>query len=176
MSPSPRTPATLPTEDRLGPIPEENLPGHHPEVEQDKPSGPPPGPRLYAVPSTVRRFPFRFEGLMVPFALAFGVPPRATGVTVDDEDVSIAFGLWHMRFPLDEVVDVEETGDYWLPKVAGPPHVSLADRGITFATNRHAGLCIRLRTAQAGPYPLLRHPGVTVTVHDLDGLADALTG
>ncbi|HEX2148654.1 MAG TPA: hypothetical protein VHI31_00560 [Actinomycetota bacterium] len=25
----------------LGPVPEENQPGHHPEVEQDKPTGPP---------------------------------------------------------------------------------------------------------------------------------------
>ncbi len=25
-----------------GPVPEDNQPGHHPEVEQDKPTGPPP--------------------------------------------------------------------------------------------------------------------------------------
>ena len=25
----------------IGPVPEENQPGHHPEVEQDKPEGPP---------------------------------------------------------------------------------------------------------------------------------------
>lgn len=29
----------------MGPIPEDNQPGHHPEVEQDKPTGPPPVPR-----------------------------------------------------------------------------------------------------------------------------------
>src|SRR3954470_23002852 len=27
-----------------GPVPEDNLPGHHPEHEQDKPEGPPPEP------------------------------------------------------------------------------------------------------------------------------------
>ena len=26
-----------------GPVPEDNQPGHHPEHEQDKPEGPPPG-------------------------------------------------------------------------------------------------------------------------------------
>lgn len=26
-----------------GPVPEDNLPGHHPEHEQDKPQGPPAG-------------------------------------------------------------------------------------------------------------------------------------
>ncbi len=26
-----------------GPVPEDNRPGHHPEVDQDKPQGPPPG-------------------------------------------------------------------------------------------------------------------------------------
>ena len=73
-------------------------------------------------------------------------------------------------FPLAEVTGVEATGDFWLPKVAGPPHLSLADRGITFATNRQRGTCIQLRHPQPGPYPVLKHPAVTVTVEDPEAL------
>ena len=78
--------------------------------------------------------------------------------------------------PRADVDDVTETGGYWLPKVAGPPHLSLADRGVTFATNRQQGLCITLTRPHKGidPIGLFKHPGVTVTVDDLDGLAHAL--
>ena len=171
---SPATrPTTDPMADGLGPVPEDNQPGHHPEVEQDKPTGPPPR-RPTAAPA-IEHFAFRFEPVMLPFALAAGVVPQATGVRVDDGLVAIRFGVWRVTFPLDEVAGVEETGGYWLPKVVGPPRVSFADGGITFATNRQDGLCIQLRSPQAGPYPLLRHPSVTLTVDTPDALAEALT-
>jgi hypothetical protein len=164
-----------------GPIPEDNLPGHHPAVEQDKPKGPPPSPkrrsRLKEAPkATVEHFEFRFETVMQALALPFGVWPSNTWVEVDADEVHIAFGPWRMRFPRADVDDVTETGDYWLPKVAGPPHLSFADRGVTFATNRQRGLCIKLARPHKGIDPLgvLKHPGVTVTVDDLDGLAHAL--
>ena len=31
-------------DDAAGPVPEDNLPGHRPEHDQDKPEGPPPAP------------------------------------------------------------------------------------------------------------------------------------
>jgi hypothetical protein len=167
------TPKISPTDEAFGPVPAANQPGHHPEVEQDKPTGPPPGP-----PDGGRRrerFAFRFEPLMLPFAAVATVVPRAAHVDVDRDEVSIRFGLWHMRFPREEVTTVQETGGFWLPKVAGPPHVSLADRGITFATNRQRGTCIGLAHPHPGPYPGLRHPAVTVTVEDPDALEAALT-
>jgi hypothetical protein len=52
------------------------------------------------------------------------------------------------------------------------------DRGITFATNGDGGLCIRFIEAVTGidPFRLIRHPGLTVTVADLDGLERLLAG
>ena len=112
---------------------------------------------------------------MQVLALPFGVRPSNVWIEVGD-DVHIAFGPWHMRFPRADVADVEETKDYWLPKVAGPPHLSLADGGITFATNRQHGVCIRLRRPHRGIEPLgvIRHRGATVTVDDLEGFTHAL--
>jgi len=161
-----------------GPIPEENQPGHHPPVDQDKPIGPPPRRRARPTPvppPATERFSFRFEPIMQALALPFGVRPSNTWMEVGDE-VHIAFGPWHMRFPREDVADVAETRDYWLPKVAGPPHLSFADRGITFATNRQRGLCIKLERPHPGigPFGLLRHPGATVTVEDIAGLTHAL--
>ena len=53
-------------------------------------------------------------------------------------------------------------------KVLGPPHLSFTDRGVTFATNRDLGLCIRFHepVPAIAPFGLLRHPGATVTVAD----------
>src|SRR5689334_3823245 len=94
-----------------GPIPEDNQPGHHPPVEQDKPSGPPPKPRrrVAVVPKPdTERFAFRFEPVMQALALPFGVRPSNAWVEVGD-DVHVAFGPWHMRFPREDVAGIEET-------------------------------------------------------------------
>ncbi|HEY9557999.1 MAG TPA: hypothetical protein VIR58_14770 [Acidimicrobiales bacterium] len=172
--------------DDFGPVPEANQPGHHPPVEQDKPTGPPPGPaaarkaRAAAAAETIlpRRFPFAFDPLMVPAAALAGVLPGRAEVVVDAADVTIRFGRWSMSFPRSDVEATEVTGPYRLVKVAGPPHLSLADRGITFATNRRQGLCLSLRRPHRGiePLGLIRHPGVTVTVEDVEGLKELLDG
>jgi hypothetical protein len=77
---------------------------------------------------------------------------------------------------LDNVVDVSVTGPYRFVKTAGPAHLSLADRGLTFATNGDRGVCLTMREPIRGidPFGLLRHPNLTVTVADCDGLADAV--
>ncbi|MCU1453123.1 MAG: hypothetical protein JWN46_1269 [Acidimicrobiales bacterium] len=158
----------------VGPIPEANQPGHHPPVEQDKPTGPPPRPRAW--PAGERRFAFAFEPAVVPAAAFVGVTPWTASVTVTDADLEIRFGLWHLTTSLDNVADAEVTGPYSWLKVAGPPHLSLRDRGITFATTTQEGVCIRLHEPVAGIEPTgrLRHPGITVTVDDAEQLASLL--
>jgi hypothetical protein len=54
----------------------------------------------------------------------------------------------------------------------GPAHLSFTDRGLTMATNGDRGVCIRFREPVAGIEPTgrIRHPGLTVTVADCDGL------
>src|SRR6187401_1684272 len=101
------TPKLSPTDEAFGPVPAANQPGHHPEVEQDKPSGPPPGPT--PAPST-GRFRFRFEPLLRPFATLATVLPGTAHVDVDEDQVAIRFGLWRMAFARADVVDVETTG------------------------------------------------------------------
>jgi len=63
---------------------------------------------------------------------------------------------------------------YW--KTAGPARLAITDRGLTFATNGKSGVLISFRTPVRGLEPLgvIRHPELTVTVAEVDGLARLL--
>ncbi len=155
-------------------IPESQAPGHHPEVDQDKP----PPTRL--PPGTVRRFAFAFEPAGLALGLPFGVTPWTSGVTVTAHDLVILYGPWRLRTPLTNVAGTERTGPYRLSRIAGPPRWSWADRGVSFATTTAEGLCIRFRRPVPGVLPLglhlglVRHPAATVTVDNPEGLARLL--
>ena len=120
------------------------------------------------------RFPFAFEGRVVPFSLAFGVTPRTAWVEIDDVDLRVRFGLWHLVTPRRNLADGEVSGPYQFAKVAGPAHLSFVDRGVTFATTTKRGVCFRLREPVSGiaPFGLLPHPGVTVTVAEPERLVE----
>jgi hypothetical protein len=145
--------------------PEANRPGHHPEVEQDKPAGPPSLPRRH------HRFDFQRDPMMGFASLAFGVTPSNAYVDVDDERLQIRFGPWVVTTPMTNVVGAERTGPYKWWKVVGPPHLSLRDSGITFATTASEGVCLRFAVpVRALPVGPLRHRAATVTVDDPDDL------
>ena len=167
-----------------GAVPEHNLPGHRPDHEQDKPEGPPPRPKARArkkrdvidLTDAGREgsFEFDFELRMRPFALAFGVTPWTSGLDVSDGRLWVRFGPWSLKTSLDNIAGAEVTGPYSFVKVGGPARLSLADRGITFATSTRRGVCIRFKQPVAA-MPLMKHPGVTVTVKDPERLVELLT-
>lgn len=121
-----------------------------------------------------RRFEFRFARPYLLAGLPFGVTPSGCHVLVSAGRVAITFGPWSADVALDNIAEVTITGPYKFIKTAGPAHLSLADRGVTFATNGDRGVCLVLRTPVRGiePTGLLRHPSVTVA--DCDGLTAAL--
>lgn len=121
-------------------------------------------------------FPFRFDSTYRALGRPFGIRPSTAEVLVTDELLDVRFGPWRVRTPLDNVVGTQRTGPFRVHKTAGPARLSLADRGITFATNADAGLCIRFVDPVRGidPAGVIRHPGLTVTVDDVDGLARLL--
>ncbi len=124
-----------------------------------------------------RRFDFAFDPRYRVAALPFGVRPSTAWVEVDDERLLARFGFWRLETPRSNIAEVSRTGGYSFLKTAGPAHLSLADRGVTFATNGEAGVCVCLRAPVAVLDPtgrFLRHPGVTFTVADCAGLVAAL--
>lgn len=123
-------------------------------------------------------FSFRFHPVFRAAAFPLGIRPDTSQVEVADDLLVIQFGHWGVRTPLANVRSAQVTGPFSWPKVIGPPHLSFADRGLTFATNPDEGVCIDLSAPVPGldPWGVLRHPGVTVTVVDTDGLVELLGG
>lgn len=123
---------------------------------------------------TAQRFSFAFDPrFRRPLAL-LGVRPATCEVTIDDDHFDARFGRWRVRTPVSNLADVMVTRDYRAIKAIGP-RGSLADRGATFGSSTRAGVCVCFHepvTALAGP--LMRHPGLTVTVEDPEGLAAAV--
>lgn len=176
-----------------GPTPPGNVPGHHPPVEQDEPTSPPPvpatavagadadsgpvpGPGDRPLPGGQLRFPFAFSLPLAPAAAVFGVVPPTTHVDVDDRELSVRFGPWSLRTPLANVRALTIAGPYSWWKVGGPARVSAKDRGVTFATTTARGVCIAFHrpVPAALPRQLLAHPAATVTVADPEGLIAAV--
>jgi hypothetical protein len=121
-------------------------------------------------------FPFAVDPRFnLPARLA-AVDPGAAEVRVDDDGLVAVFGRWRVETPLANVAGATVTGPYSVPKVIGPAHLSLRDRGLTFATNARAGVCIRFVTPVRGidPFGIVRHPALTVTVEDTGALAELL--
>ena len=65
------------------------------------------------------------------------------------------------------------TGPYRFVKTAGPPRLGITDLGLTFGSNHRRGVLITFRSRVRG-VGALRHPELTVTVADPDGLAALL--
>jgi hypothetical protein len=121
-------------------------------------------------------FPFRFDPVFRLAARLVGVTPENSELVIHQDELVVRFGRWRVNTPLSNIVSTSVTGPYSWPKVIGPPHLSLADRGLTFATNPDQGVCIHFDKPVTGadPLGLLRHPALTVTVKDVAALAELL--
>ena len=64
----------------------------------------------------------------------------------------------------------------WLKQEAGNPTGSFKDRGLTFGSTTRGGICVRFAEPISALVPgdMMPHPGMTVTVTDVEGLAAAL--
>jgi hypothetical protein len=134
-----------------------------------------PSPSIVAV-GDHERFRFAFAPSYRLWALVFGVRPATAWVDVGDCALDARFGPWRVSTPLANVTDVAVTGSYAFWKTAGPARLAITDRGLTFATNGDGGVLISFRTPVRGLDPLgvLHHPELTVTVADVDRLAELL--
>jgi hypothetical protein len=176
------------TIDEGGPIPPGNRAGHHPDVDQDKPTGPPPRPtsaarsgarrgaarasRSTRPPSAgARRFPFAYSGRAGWLARRAGLGEGRAYVELDGDTLTVRFGPWVVRTERSNVAAAEITGPYAPWRVLGT-HLSLADRGLSFGTDTRRGVCLRFHEPVTGIDPLhrLRHPGLTVTVQEPEEL------
>jgi hypothetical protein len=119
-------------------------------------------------------FPFAVDRRLAPFWLPFGVRPGKDGVTITDAGTFLAtFGFLKLETPLANIDEAHVTRNYRWWTAAGA-RMSLADDGLTFGTNRTAGVCVHFRDPVPSPLRRKGHPALTVTVSDVDGLVQRL--
>jgi hypothetical protein len=125
----------------------------------------------------VHRFAFAFDPRYRLAALPFGITPSTAWVEVDERELRARFGPWRLRTPLANVGGTQLTGGFSFVRTAGPAHLSLADRGVTFATNGDRAVCVSFvePVRALDPLGLIRHPGATLTVAEPEVLAAALS-
>ena len=124
----------------------------------------------------MQRFDFRFVPAYRLAARPFGITPASAWVQVDDDHLLASYGPWRLRTELANISRVAITGPYHFYRTAGPARLGVSDGGLTFASNGERGVLISFheRVPAIDPLKLIRHPELTVTVADVDGLARAL--
>ena len=97
------------------------------------------------------------------------------GVTLTDETFSATFGWKRVDVSLANITGAHATHDYAWFKAIGM-RLSLADDGLTFGTSTHGGVCVHFAERIPRVIGLRDHSALTVTVDDLDGLVEAISG
>ena len=124
----------------------------------------------------VRAFDFAFAPSYAAAGRAFGITPATATVEVGPQWLYVAYGPWRLVTPVDNVASAELTGGFTWLKTAGPPHLSLEDRGISFTTNGDRALCLTFHepVPSIDPTATITHPAATISVADPEALAEAL--
>lgn len=128
------------------------------------------------MPDARIRFAFRFDPSYRRPARLFGITPDNAWVDVGPDELVARFGRWCVRTPIENIARVDATGPYAFLKTAGPARLAITDRGLTFATNGERGVRIVFCSPVTGMdrSGRIRHPELTVTVDDVEGLIAAL--
>ncbi len=106
----------------------------------------------------------------------FGMRPWKDGVSFTDDGVFMAtFGFLRLETPLSNVDGAHITRGYrWWTAIGA--RRSFVDDGLTFGTNANAGVCVHFRDKVPSILNHRGHSALTVTVSDLDGLIEAVSG
>lgn len=132
-------------------------------------------PRRAGSVVVVETFSFRFDGRFALMLRGIGITAETSRVTLTDDTFAAAFGRWGVETPIANLVRFEITRRYRWYRAIGV-RGSLVDGGLTFGSNTNGGVCVCFHRPIDAIIPFFapRHPGLTVTVADIDGLAAAL--
>lgn len=128
------------------------------------------------LPEPVHVFPFDFTDITALASRLYGVFPASSGVAVSARELTVRFGPWVLRTPVENIRSARVTRELPVLAAGGPPRVDPRTRGITMATTPHRGVKLQLREPVPGALPTerLRHPEIIVTVRDPEGLVALL--
>ncbi len=123
-----------------------------------------------------RHFGYAIDKRYLPLLVPFGLRRSKDGVTLSDDGTFLAtFGFLKLHTPVENITGAHITRDYRWWTAAGARR-SAADDGLTFGTNRDAGVCVHFAEKVPSALRPRGHSALTVTVSDLEGLASALGG
>ncbi|HET6874727.1 MAG TPA: hypothetical protein VFH70_08115 [Acidimicrobiales bacterium] len=129
---------------------------------------------MAADPDRTKKFAYRVDRRFLPVLLPLGFRAGRDGVTVgEDGRFEARLGFARLSTTTGNITGAHITRHYrWWTAVGA--RLSMADDGLTFGTNREAGVCIHF--AQKVPSRLRPggHSALTVTVDDLEGLVATL--
>lgn len=122
---------------------------------------------------------FDFDRRYEPMLGVLGIRPENSRVELHDDHLEVHFGRWSLSTPWSNVKDTQITRDYSAIKAIGA-RGSFKDFGVTFGSNTREGLCVcfhRPVPSLLGPLgDFMKHPGMTVTVQDCEGLQSEIRG
>lgn len=120
-----------------------------------------------------RFFPYRFDDRFKVVWWPLGARPGVDGVTLTDDVFVATYGRRRVETPRPNVAGAHLTGDYrWWTAVG--IRLSFADDGLTFGTNRDAGVCVHFVEPIRRVIGRSDHSALTVTVADAEALVAAL--
>lgn len=116
----------------------------------------------------ITHHPFTFAPSYRLPAFLVGVTNNNATVSVGPDDLVVRFGPWRLRTPIGNIAGTQRVSGFRWWRTAGPPRLSLVDRGVTFATNGDAAACVTFAEPVSGidPTGAIKHPGATLTVAD----------
>ena len=119
-------------------------------------------------------FPYDVDSRFSLLLQGAGLRPSRHGVTLTDDGRFVAtFSFFRVDTPLANIADAHVTRNYrWWTAIGA--RASLADDGLTFGTNNHAGVCVHFHDKVKRVVGFRDHSALTVTVADVDGLVAAL--
>ena len=120
-----------------------------------------------------RHFRYAIDKRYLPVLLPFLLRPSRDGVILTDDDFVATFGLVKITTPRTNVTGAHITRHYRWWTACGV-RMSCADDGLTFGTNRDAGVCVHFAEKVRSPLRRAGHSALTVTVADLAELQAAL--
>lgn len=123
-----------------------------------------------------QRFEFAIDPRYARVLRLFGVRPGRAWIEIGAQRLRVRFGVWRFETALANVDCARQTGPYRSALRAIGPHISLADRGLSFCTTTERGVCVLFRepVRRRETAGLVRHPGLTVTPVDPAGFVREL--
>ncbi len=120
-----------------------------------------------------RLFKYAVDNRFILMWAPYGLRPSKDGVSLTENSFVATYGFLRIETAISNIEGAHVTRGYrWWTAIGA--RRSFVDDGLTFGTNRDAGVCVHFREKVPSPMKRSGHSALTVTVADLEGLSHAL--